>query len=258
MSKTIEKQMKDNILFRHKYSSFDTWQKNDPDIQLNELIERIYIFEQDELPDLWTKEVIINTNKLTIAKGNTNNFRIKLSQNPDYDHEYFEDTEHTSGYIFMVKPHIMKQPRQIVKYVSCIIKIKNQQQILLSKRINKSKMMYGKYECPGGKVEPNESPIKAIIRELYEETGLFIKSLEFVNKEIFNMKDNSNVEINYYIAYLTDVYRTSERAPSYIDLSNEHSDYQWVNVEDVAMYDCVPLLKERTKDTLMPKLNQLT
>ena len=148
-----------------------------------------------------------------------------------------------------------------MKYATAIWVIKKTNdsfKILLLKRANDDFWCPKMWCLPGGKIDSHESAYHGAIRELYEETGLFIKSLEFVNKEIFNMKDNSNVEINYYIAYLTDVYRTSERAPSYIDLSNEHSDYQWVNVEDVAMYDCVPLLKERTKDTLMPKLNQLT
>lgn len=50
-------------------------------------------------------------------------------------------------------------------------------QILLSKRPDKAHQG-GKWEFPGGKVEPNESVQEALARELYEELDIQVETLE--------------------------------------------------------------------------------
>jgi len=81
----------------------------------------------------------------------------------------------------------------------------------------------GKWECPGGKINKNESPEKAILREIKEETGLnckIIKELPFL--EMKNSKYESQCHV-YFIEALSDK----------VILSPEHSEYIWIKSDEV-------------------------
>ena len=55
-----------------------------------------------------------------------------------------------------------------------------------------------KFGLPGGKLEPNELPMQAAVRETLEETGLIVKVVE----EIFQRKEvNTDGEIFYTYCY---------------------------------------------------------
>ncbi len=49
-----------------------------------------------------------------------------------------------------------------------------------------------KWNCwvfPGGKIEPNETPLEAAKREVFEETNLIIEDLEIVSEQVFDKKN---------------------------------------------------------------------
>src|SRR5690606_19773316 len=50
--------------------------------------------------------------------------------------------------------------------------VKKDGKILLLKRAGGSEDLKGKYELPGGKIEPNEQPEEAVKRSIREATGL--------------------------------------------------------------------------------------
>lgn len=52
--------------------------------------------------------------------------------------------------------------------------INHNKEVLLAER-PENKMLAGKLEFPGGKVEPGESPEQALIRELHEELGITVE-----------------------------------------------------------------------------------
>ncbi len=51
--------------------------------------------------------------------------------------------------------------------------------ILLGKRLVKAG--FGQWGLPGGHIEFGESPVQAAKREIYEETGIRLKKLSFIN-----------------------------------------------------------------------------
>ncbi len=85
----------------------------------------------------------------------------------------------------------------IQEFVSIILKDKKGK-IWLAKRINKEKPLYGKYSCPGGKMEENETQEQACSRELLEETNLTIKendkSLKYIQTNEYS--DNRDGYVN--------------------------------------------------------------
>jgi 8-oxo-dGTP diphosphatase len=58
-----------------------------------------------------------------------------------------------------------------VVLVSAVALIDVDGRVLLAQR-PEGKSMAGLWECPGGKIEPNETPEAALIRELEEELGI--------------------------------------------------------------------------------------
>jgi len=72
----------------------------------------------------------------------------------------------------------------------------------------------GKLGFPGGKIEDGESNMIGALRELYEETGIAPKSIEFV-KSIEN--EDGSISNYYECEYDGD-----------IELSDEHKGYKWV------------------------------
>ena len=63
------------------------------------------------------------------------------------------------------------------KKIASLCVIKNKSKFLLLKRINAPNI--GKYVPVGGKLKGYENPLKAAIRETFEETGLKFDKLEF-------------------------------------------------------------------------------
>ena len=64
-----------------------------------------------------------------------------------------------------------------IKKVASLCVIKNKNKFLLLKRYNKPNI--GKYVPVGGKLKDHETPEKAVIREINEETGLKFNKLKF-------------------------------------------------------------------------------
>src|ERR1044071_63587 len=76
-----------------------------------------------------------------------------------------------------------------IDYVSIVLKDTNGK-LWISKRNNPNKIMYGKYQCPGGHIE-DESQLNAVVRELHEETNLIPNdTLKFIFEYNFNVQND--------------------------------------------------------------------
>ncbi len=105
------------------------------------------------------------------------------------------------------------------------------QHILLLKRGEKSDNA-GTWGVPGGKAKKNEAPIDTALRETKEECGNAPSGQQFAN---FLTKDGKHS----FMCYL---YSTDEQFDC--TLSDEHTDYKWVPLDEVGKYNLHPKFKE--------------
>jgi 8-oxo-dGTP diphosphatase len=97
--------------------------------------------------------------------------------------------------------------------------------VLIARR--KNGVAHGlKWEFPGGKVEPNESPKECVQRELQEELGIRVEV-----GSLFCLADYDYPDFSIRLA----VYCVSSLAGEPIAL--EHDEIRWVTPEEIEAYD---------------------
>ena len=102
--------------------------------------------------------------------------------------------------------------------------------ILIAKRSTGNKDVIGKWEFPGGKVEENETEEQAIEREIKEEFDILVRAEKFITNVISKDK-KSEIDLKLYLC-------------KYIDGKiklNDHSDYKWVDKDDILDFDLADL-----------------
>jgi len=111
----------------------------------------------------------------------------------------------------------------MIKVLAGII-IKNGK-ILIARRKQGSRLA-GKWEFPGGKLEPNETPEECLYREIIEELGIKIKVGKFFCSSKYSY-EHISVELLVYMAvYLTgDLFLT------------DHDVAKWVTKSELNSYD---------------------
>ena len=113
--------------------------------------------------------------------------------------------------------------------------VKNENgEILLLKRHEKSINGPGKWELPGGKVDKGEFFDECLVREIKEETNLDARLGDFCEAIQDDYFHKRTVQV---IMYLIDV-------NGEVEISEEHVDFRWANVEDIKDLDITPSLKK--------------
>lgn len=112
----------------------------------------------------------------------------------------------------------------MIKVVAALIE-KNDK-VLIAKRSTGDPNVFGKWEFPGGKVEPNETEMQAIEREMKEEFELEIKAKKFLINNICEYP-NKVVDLKLYSCdYVNGNFKL-----------HDHSEYAWVNHNELLNYD---------------------
>lgn len=106
----------------------------------------------------------------------------------------------------------------------------NEGKVLIAQR-KKGDRFEGKWEFPGGKVEPKERPKDCLIRELKEELGIEVEVFDIFHTLTYQYPWGKIL----LIAYAAKLTPTS-REPEAI----ECADYRWVPIKDLPEYDFVP------------------
>lgn len=115
----------------------------------------------------------------------------------------------------------------MIKVVAALIE--NDNKVLLARRSTGDINVFGKWEFPGGKVEPDENEFDAIEREIKEEFELIIKAKEFL--------------VNNVCEYPTKVVDLRLYKCDYVSGEfnlHDHSEYKWVDKEELLEYDLAP------------------
>lgn len=115
-------------------------------------------------------------------------------------------------------------------------------EILLQNRVKKD---WQGYALPGGHVEPGESIVDSVIREMKEETGL-----DIFNPKLCGVKQFP-IEGGRYLVFLfkTDCF-SGELT------SSEEGKMEWIQLEDLERYPTVSDLKEMLDVMLQDDLNE--
>ena len=122
----------------------------------------------------------------------------------------------------------------MIKVVAALIE--KDGKILIAKRSTGDSSVFGKWEFPGGKVEPNEEEIHAVEREILEEFELKIKAKKFIVNNVCEYP-NKTIDLRLYSCD----YESGEFK------LHDHSEIAWVNKKDLLTYDLakadIPLAK---------------
>jgi len=87
------------------------------------------------------------------------------------------------------------------------------------------------WECPGGKIEPGETPTQAAIREVAEETNLRLNPQKLRLERVYaNPTEDGQTFIMFFFHY-----NIGEELHQldYLKLSEEHTDFSWKKLTDL-------------------------
>ena len=115
----------------------------------------------------------------------------------------------------------------MIKVVACLIEKDNK--VLIAKRSTGDPNVLGKWEFPGGKVEPNEDEKHAIEREIKEEFEMDIKAIKFLVNNVCEYPTKT-IDLRLY---------ECKHISGEFNL-HDHSEYLFVDKEDIVNYDLCP------------------
>lgn len=108
-----------------------------------------------------------------------------------------------------------------------VVVLDRQGRCLLLRRSQASKNNKGKWDLPGGKVDPGEDFDQALLREVVEETGLTIL-LEGVA---------GSAESELPAKRVASIILEGSVLSGDVRLSSEHDDFSWVDLSDIRTVD---------------------
>ena len=103
-------------------------------------------------------------------------------------------------------------------------------EFLLLKRSENSHSNPGKWDLPGGKLGRGELLKDAVVREVWEETGISIVLVEIAGYATFELPDKKVIAIIYDGGYVI----------ADVKLSYEHVEHAWSSLEDILEMDDLP------------------
>jgi 8-oxo-dGTP diphosphatase len=123
--------------------------------------------------------------------------------------------------------------------VAAVIPYKNK--VLLLQRSANEKIFPNLWELPSGKRENFESSIKAIKREVKEETGLNIEIIRPINIFEYKIQKTKIIKDTTQINFLVKI-----KGKNKVKISKEHQDFAWVYKKDLFKYK----ITKETKNTI--------
>ncbi len=116
--------------------------------------------------------------------------------------------------------------KKIIKVTAAILE--KDGQIIIAQR-KSSDHLSGKWEFPGGKIEPGETPEECLARELKEEFDIDVTIGEHLGSNVHHY-DHISIELMAYRASWVGGAITM----------NDHKAYRWVTVDQLTEFDFAP------------------
>ncbi len=118
--------------------------------------------------------------------------------------------------------------------------IKDNEKLLILKRSDKVNSMKGLWAGISGIIEKNEVPLKRAKIEIFEEVGITEDMITLV-RSAEEMRVNSPQYENHEWEIFPFLF---EAKNPIIKLNWENSDFKWINVEELEIYETVPSLQK--------------
>ena len=107
--------------------------------------------------------------------------------------------------------------------------IEKEGKYLIARRSSGDENVLGKWEFPGGKVEPNEDELTAIEREIREEFELEVKAIKFITNNVCEYPTRI-VDLRLYeCKYVSGEFKL-----------HDHFEKKYVDKEEIINYDLCP------------------
>ncbi len=113
----------------------------------------------------------------------------------------------------------------------------SRREILILKRSAKEKTLPGLWDIPGGSLHRHEDPLRGVIREIKEETGLTAASLELFayTANVDRKKDEQFVRLIFAGRSVGGKIKLNQK---------DHSDYHWLKGSELKEYRLVGYLSK--------------
>lgn len=107
--------------------------------------------------------------------------------------------------------------------------IEREGKLLIMRRVDPNRPYWHHcWEIPGGKIDPGETPLHALHREIVEETGLTIHSQQLLGVHTHHWNTPGGVQQTFMIVY------HCQPQPGEVVLNPEENDaYSWETVEEI-------------------------
>lgn len=125
--------------------------------------------------------------------------------------------------------------------------IKQSDKILLLRRHGGTPEFEGLYELPGGKVDFGQDPKAALQREVTEETGLEIVTMQL--SDVYSNLDTADLQKQY----ISLVFWVSIQGGSRIQLSSEHNKYVWKKLSEIQLNEISDFTRMELKLEASPR-----
>jgi len=99
----------------------------------------------------------------------------------------------------------------------------NNNKVFLVKRAQDDVQSPGMWEIPGGRLDLGEDPYLGLIREVKEETGLYVRPISPMTVRHFERDDGQIITMLVFLCKVSG---------GEAKLSEEHSDFQWVYIDE--------------------------
>jgi ADP-ribose pyrophosphatase YjhB (NUDIX family) len=114
--------------------------------------------------------------------------------------------------------------------VAVEVMLKVDGKLLLMKRAPNCDVAPGVWSVPAGKVKYEEIPLKAVVRECFEETGIHVKIVREIDCRAFKTQIRGEEAFRLVYAYLVELV---DGTNCEVKLSDEHKEFAWVDKNEI-------------------------